>query len=290
MTRNKQLTKRRSKSTLRRKKLKLKKLPIIVISLIFFWWFNNYTLKINREYIYSDKLTQPLKLAVLSDYHVHGIGISKKKILKKLDRINPDAVVILGDMYSTGSPEEDVESAISLMSDIAEEYTAYFVSGEHDQSQSYLNSLSANGVKVMNYKDETVEIRGNKIRFLGIDNAYFSPTFDLTNEFTISDDCYNILLAHIPNYEKYADFGADLTLCADTHGGMFRLPFIKSVYDAGSDTFFPNLRKNAKVYDKGLFEYDGGSMFITSGIGDSPYPVRFFNRPEVVSIDIFPER
>ena len=88
---------------------------------------------------------------------------------------------------------------------------------------------------------------------------------------------------------KFADFGADLTLCADTHGGMFRLPFVGPVYDTQTRIKFPNLKNTGiPVYDKGWFDYQGGSMFITSGVGDSPYPVRFFNRPEIVCLDILP--
>lgn len=280
----------KSNQKTKRKKSKLKKFPVFIIILIFFWWYNNYTLKINRETISSEKISQPVKLAVLSDYHVHGLSISKKRILKKLDRINPDAVIILGDMYSTGSSESDVNRAVDLIAEIADKYTAYFVSGEHDQSESYLASIAENGGRVMNYREETLEIRGNKINILGIDNVHYTSTFDLNNEFSLNNDSYNILLAHIPNYEKFADFGADLTLCADTHGGMVRLPFIKSVYDSERRRFFPSLTQNEVIYDKGLYEYKGGSMFITSGIGDSPAPVRFFNRPEIVSLDILPKR
>ena len=270
------------------KKFKGKKWILFLI-LIFFWWFNNYSLKINSTSIKSAKISQPVRLAVLSDYHAHGLSISNETILRKLEKISPDAVLILGDMYSRNSGESEINMAVELMAAIAAEYTAYFVAGEHDTSQAYFSSLSENGVHVLNYAEETVDIKGNHIRFLGIDNAYYSPTFDLNNEFTLYGDSYNILLAHIPNYEKFADFGADLTLCADTHGGMFRLPFIGPVYDTQTRIKFPNLKNTGiPVYDKGWFDYQGGSMFITSGVGDSPYPVRFFNRPEIVCLDILP--
>ena len=94
-------------------------------------------------------------------------------------------------------------------------------------------------------------------------------------------------MAHIPNYEKFADFGADLTICADTHGGMIQLPFLGAVIDSATMKIFPELRGDT-VYDKGLFDYNGGTMFITSGIGVSPAPVRFNNRPEIAIIEISP--
>lgn len=192
---------------------------------------------------------------------------------------------MLGDMYSRQSDKAKINIALDLMSDIASDYPAYFVSGDHDMAAGYLSELSGFGVHVMNYNAETLEIKGNRFQIMGIDNVYYTPTFDLNNAFYLDESCFSILLAHIPNYEKFAAFGADLTLCADTHGGMLRIPVIGPVYDSLSGKYLPTLR-NGEVYDKGWFEYNGGSMFITSGIGDSPYPVRLCNRPEVVSIDI----
>lgn len=282
-------SKNNSKNKNKKAKKSTAKKCLILAILIFCWWFNNYSLHINSTSISSDKLTAPARLAVLSDYHAHALSISKKTILETLEKITPDAVIVLGDMYTSGSTSEGVDMAISLMSAIAEKYTVYFVSGEHDASSDYIASLSQNGVRVMNYADETVNINGNSIRFLGIDNAYYSPTFNLKNEFTLYDGNYNILLAHIPNYEKFADFGADLTLCGDTHGGMFRLPVVGPVYDSQSNTFFPKLQSSGTpFYDKGFYDYKGGTMFITSGIGDSPTPIRFCNLPEIVSIDLLP--
>jgi hypothetical protein len=54
--------------------------------------------------------------------------------------------------------------------------------------------------------------------------------------------------------------------------------------------WFPHFtNKDMKVYDKGLFRCGSGYMFITSGIGVSPFPIRFNNRPEVAVIDIDPD-
>lgn len=260
-----------------------------VVILVFVWWFNNYTLKITETSIASVKIAEPVKLAVISDLHAHTGSISNKKILGKINKISPDIVVIMGDMYSRGSSEHEKNIAIELMTDISAEYITYFVPGDHDTSMAYMESLSDVGIHVMNYKSEIIEIKNNSFKIMGIDNVHYTSTFDLTNAFAIDENCYNILLAHIPNFSKFANFGADLTICADTHGGMIQLPFgLGAGYDSLTDRWFPELRGDENVYDKGWFDYENGSMFITSGIGDSPYPVRFCNRPEVVSLEIIP--
>ncbi|MFR1841829.1 MAG: hypothetical protein ACLSWQ_05305 [Oscillospiraceae bacterium] len=89
-------------------------------------------------------------------------------------------------------------------------------------------------------------------------------------------------------YKDYESFGADLTLCGDTHGGVIQIPFLGPAYH--NSQILPELfGSKENVYDKGLFSYSGGYMFITSGIGNYPIPARFNNRPEIGEIIIKPE-
>lgn len=264
-----------------------------VIAVIFLiWWYNNYTLKINDTSISSAKVSSDIRIAVISDLHANGLGISNSNIISKVNKINPDIVFVLGDMYTRKSSWDLIEIPINLMKSLVDDgYPVYFSAGDHDRSEKYFTELEKVGVHVMNYREEVVNIKGNSLKIMGIDNAYYTSTFDVSNEFELDENSYNILMAHIPNYSKFAKFGADLTLCADTHGGIIQLPFgMGAVYDALTEKWFPKFTSNEKLYDKGWFGYDGGAMFITSGIGAHPVPARFNNRPEVVSIDIVPKR
>jgi hypothetical protein len=276
----------------KRKKHRLRKFLIFMIAVIFIWWFNNYTLRINEYTVKSDKITSGFRIAVMSDLHATANGISNDTIIGKIEKANPDIVFMLGDMYTKRSSWDEIEIPVQLASELIQRgYPVYFVSGEHDTGDDYFEALEEVGVHVMNYKGEVINVCGNNVQILGIDNVYFSSTFDLNNVFTPAQDCYTILMAHIPNYEAYASFGADLTICGDTHGGMIQLPFdMGPVYDNNTGEWFPELLGDATVsYDKGLFPYDGGTMMITSGIGASPVPVRLNNRPEIAVVDIQPD-
>ena len=256
------------------------------------WWFSNYTLRTTKVTILSQKISSRVRIAVISDQHATKLGISNKTILKTIDRNEPDMVFILGDMYTSDSEWELIQKPVELAKDIVSQgYPIYCVTGEHDYDERYIEELKKVGAKVLNYDEEYVEINGSMFRIIGIDNVYYSSTFDLSNEYTIDIDSFNILLAHIPNYEKFADFGADLTICADTHGEMAQLPFgLGPLYCSEKDVWLPKLlHKELEIYDKGLFDYDGGKMFITSGIGVYPAPVRLNNRPEVAVIDLIPK-
>lgn len=274
----------------RRLKLRFRTILIILLLLLFVWWYNNYTLKTVSTSITSADISEPVRITLLSDLHATKTGIRNSTIINKVKKTEPDLIMVLGDMYTRKSSNDLIEIAVDLMKSLVEEgYPVYFVAGDHDTGVKYFSELETAGVHVMNYKSETIQVNNNSLHIMGIDNKYYSPTFDLTNEFSLDENSYNILLAHIPNYEKFAQFGADLTLCADTHGGMIQIPFIGAAYDVFSETFLPTLRTNKTIYDKGWFEYNGGAMFITSGIGANPVPARFNNRPEIVSIDILPE-
>ena len=279
-----------AKSAKKKKELfKWSRVIAALLVLILIWWYNNYTLRTTKVTLYSSKIKAPMRIAVISDQHATKLGISNKSICRRIDKNEPDAVMILGDMYTTDSSWDLIQKPIDLTSDIVKAgYPVYFVSGEHDTDFKYIEALRKAGAHVMDYKSEKININGNKVCIYGIDNVYYSETFNLFNEFEIDEDCYNILLAHIPNYKKFADFGADLTLCADTHGCMVQLPFnMGPVFYSDKGEWFPEF-KDMDVYDKGRFDYKGGTMFITSGIGVSPMPIRFNNRPEVAIIDIKP--
>lgn len=275
-----------------KKKKRGRKLLIFLIVTAIVWWFNNFTLKISEYTVYSDKISQPVRIAVLSDLHATEHGISNETILRKIKSAEPDIVFMLGDMYSRNSDWNLIQIPIDLTKMICDSgYTMYFIPGDHDTSQKYIDAIAEVGAHVMDYRSEIINVNGNSIEILGIDNVMYSPTFDLNNAFTLTDGCFSILMAHIPNYEKFAQFGADLTLCGDTHGGVIQLPFGKGpAYHNATDEWFPELfGERSDIFDKGMFPYDGGNMFITSGIGAHPIAARLNNRPEIAVIDIKPE-
>jgi len=70
----------------------------------------------------------------------------------------------------------------------------------------------------------------------------------------------------------------DLVLSGHAHGGQFRLPFIGGLA-APNQGLFPE-------YDAGLFVEGNTHMMVSRGIGNSIFPVRFNNRPEVVVVEL----
>ena len=271
----------------RRKRKKNGSFRWLVFSFAVFclWLFSTFTLTTTEVEIKSEKIKDEIIIVQITDLHGSDFGMNNSFIINKIEKAEPDFVVITGDMYTRGS-DEGRNTALKLMSKIGEKYNTYFVNGEHDNEDGFITELKENNINVLDYKSEDITIGKTGIRLYGITNVYYTPTFDLANEFTLDESKYNILLAHITNKEAFADFGMDLCICGDTHGGQVRLPFIGGLY--GTNGWLPELRdKNAFV--KGLYKYENTSFFISSGLGNYPIPLRFMNRPEIAVIKLMPK-
>ncbi|MCC8022492.1 MAG: metallophosphoesterase [Clostridiales bacterium] len=249
-----------------------------------FWYFENFTLTITEVEIHDEKIQDAVTIVQITDLHGASFGRDNRRLIRTILNQEPDLVVATGDMYTNGDIEGR-KTALALLEELAGQVPVYFVNGEHDHYQDFLRDLCQAGVRVLDYQEEMVQIGGTKLHLYGINNVYYSATFDLTREFTLDSEAYTILLAHILNRPAFSEFGADLTICGDTHGGIVRLPKLGPIYFEGE--WFPG-RTGADLYDKGLFEAGEGKFFISSGLGSYPYPVRLFNRPEVAVIRLLP--
>ncbi len=260
---------------------------LVFVFIVFcLWIFSTFTICTNEVEIVNEKIKDKITIVHISDLHGSVFGINNSSVINAIKRAEPDFVVVTGDMYTRGS-EEGRSTALRLMKNISKDHTVYYVNGEHDNDVSFFDELRKNNVKVLDYKCEDVTVGKTKLRLYGITNVYYSPTFDLKNEFTLSDDRYNILLAHTSNKKAFADFGMDLCLCGDTHGGQVRLPFIGGLY--GTNGWLPEVA-DKDAFVKGLYKYENTTFFVSSGLGNYPIPLRFLNRPEIAVIKILPDK
>lgn len=89
-----------------------------------------------------------------------------------------------------------------------------------------------------------------------------------------------MLIAHKPEYlEDYQNIGFDLGFAGHAHGGQIRIPFINQGIIAPGQGLFPK-------YTEGINTIDGFSLIISRGLGNSGFPLRLFNRPEVIVVTL----
>lgn len=73
-----------------------------------------------------------------------------KNLLKNRKR-KPDIICVTGDMY-TAKDEKGKQIALELLQELAKSYKVYFVNGEHDCDEKFIQNLKDNEVNVLDYK------------------------------------------------------------------------------------------------------------------------------------------
>ena len=250
--------------------------------------------------LYSNKIEEEHHYVVLSDLHNKSYGEKNEKLLKSIDKLAPEAILIAGDIL-TSKPGKSYEVAIDLIRNLASKYPIYYGMGNHetrlflypevygDMGENYEKDL--NRVQVEFLRNKSRECKDN-IRITGLDmkrdyykrfkkypmdHSYLQETLG-----KIKSEKYEILLAHNPDYfEEYAAWGADLVLSGHVHGGMMRLPILGGVVS-------PAFRLFPK-YDGGLFRQGKSTMILSRGLGMHTIPIRIFNPGELISLKISPK-
>jgi predicted MPP superfamily phosphohydrolase len=233
-----------------------------------------------------------LRIAHVSDLHNTEFGEENEKLLKKLRKADPDIIAITGDILD--SRRTDVAVAIAFLEKAVEIAPCYYVTGNHEgrimaEYKDLKAAMENMGVTVLENRQVTLEVGESTITIAGIDdpNVCNDGIWGEPEEVAaarlqnlhLEEEGFTILLSHRPDlFPAYVSGGADLVLSGHVHGGQFRIPFIGGLY-APSQGLFPE-------YDYGLFSAEGTLMYVSRGLGNSVFPLRFHNRPEVVLLTL----
>lgn len=218
-----------------------------------------------------------LRIAHVSDLHSAEMGKGNVKLIGMLKEMQPDIIMITGDLMDCRDTETTV--ALAFAREAVMIAPCYYVTGNHevrlpaDLYSQLMDGLTSAGVTVL--MDEAAQlIRGDEsITIVGQawGDADVCTNTDLNG--------YSILLAHTPEFfDLYAEAGFDLVLSGHNHGGQFRLPFVGGLYTPGQGLF--------PAYDAGHYTQGNTDLIVSRGIGNSTFPFRFNNRPEVILIEL----
>lgn len=260
---------------------------LIIVLAIWIWWGNG-ALTVSRYEVKNSKIPAAFsgyKIAHISDLHNAELGADNKKLIDALSEINPDIIVITGDIAD--SRHTDIDISINFVKQAAEIAPVYYVTGNHESRISECGVLeegiAAAGGTVLRGKTAELEKDGQKIVLAGVDDPSFAGEFAVENgdimslqleNLGLNDEAYTILLSHRPElFDTYIKAGVDLVFSGHAHGGQVKLPFIGGIVAPGQG-LFPR-------YDGGLYSEERTDMIISRGIGNSLFPFRVNNRPEI---------
>ncbi|MBQ6893187.1 MAG: metallophosphoesterase [Clostridia bacterium] len=259
---------------------------IILTALVIWTAWGNSALKLNTVMVESKNLPvefSGFRIAHVSDLHNTEIGNNNAKLLTMIESSKPDIIAITGDIIDSRNTSVDV--ALDFVKEAVEIAPCYYVTGNHesrvdDAFARLEKGLEELGVTVLRNKKTTLEKDGASISVVGVDDPTFAfDTDEMLESLTSEEDLFTLLLSHRPElFDVYAENGIDLTLSGHAHGGQFRLPFVGGII-APNQGIFPK-------YDAGLYTAGDTNMVVSRGIGNSIFPFRFNNRPEVVLIEL----
>jgi predicted MPP superfamily phosphohydrolase len=249
----------------------------------------------------------PQDIVFIADPHLRERNLDHiYAVIDEINRLNPSIVLIGGDFVS--DKEMDF-SQQTVWSEI--DAPVYAVLGNHDyrsstdavgwmsktlaQRGANLNpdeydvsslrddttdiafadaleaELEANGVEVLRNEYRMLDIRGQKLLLVGVDDGWAG----MADPPAVPDtDAYTLYLIHEPQCR--ADWDADLILAGHTHGGQFIPPLVTALND------------HEIVELSGLKQKNGPLTYITRGVCGSSFAgmdLRFNARPEIVIIN-----
>ncbi|MGB3368167.1 MAG: metallophosphoesterase [Acidaminobacteraceae bacterium] len=265
--------------------------------------FDNKRLTTTYYHINNEKIPSEFndfKILQISDFHntdfpefiyktkdTSNKSLYNPKLIDYINSENPDIIVITGDTVDSRTPNEDI--ATDLISNIVDKYPVYYVSGNHEErsgnAKYYRGKFKEMGVITL--ANQSVElIKSTSVITISGVNDYVSFRNYLEYNHTLSNlksDNFNILLSHRPeHFEIYAEIGYDLIFSGHAHGGQIRLPFIGGIL-APDQGFFPE-------YDAGFAVKDDSTIIVSRGLGNSAFPLRINNPPEIVVITLNPSK
>ncbi len=274
------LTRMISKETLRNPRIRRVRLysllivpPIIVILGILNYHhlrIHEYTVEVPRR---SSKLER-LKIAYAADFHLGEMTDNHfmEKFVAKINSVNPDIVLLGGDVLEGGGRDEDLNRFEAEFRQIKSKYGIYGVPGNHERyggnrSDFFIKS----GIRLL--QDVVIEIDGAFCLAGRNDGRSWNRKSIDELLRTVRRDLPLILLDHRPvDFDRVSQSGVDIQLSGHTHHGQL----------------FPLNCLTRRRYELswGYKKKGPTHFFVTSGVQIWGPPVRTAGASEILVIDV----
>lgn len=198
-----------------------------------------------------------------------------KKLVNKINELNPDIIIFTGDLVSSNYKltDNDKKSIIENLNKLDPKIDIYSIRGDNDINETYNSIITQTKIIEINNLNKLIYYKGDTpIMLIGLDDSINgNQSLDMAFNYE-ENNYYKILIAHEPDtYEKIKDKNIDLFLAGHSLNGQVRLPFIGSIYTP----------TGAKKYYDSEYKIDNTEIYISNGLGTSKIPYRLNNRPSI---------
>lgn len=235
------------------------------------------------------------KAAHISDLHNHGFGEAQSRLSGLIKKERPDIIAVTGDLIDRR--RTDIGIAMDFIREAVKTAPVYYVTGNHEIKSNAGKELSGllkeAGVCMLDNKCEVIKRGGSEIRLFGLpdiaslgyetaaERAQAKQRLNQMLKHMTSghENSLNVLLTHRPELiDLFSGCGIDVVLSGHAHGGQMRLPFIGGLYAPGQGVF--------PKYTSGMYHKGDMALVVSRGLGNSLFPLRIFNPPEVVILTL----
>lgn len=232
------------------------------------------------------ELSVPAALAVLTDLHSCAYGEGQMDIVGRVRRLEPDAVLLVGDIVDDELPEENAWTTVNAL---ASEFPCFYVTGNHEwrsgEAERICEEMARYGVTVL--RGEGAELlldNGEALHIFGIDDPDSGLSEEQLTALEVRPEGFSLLMAHRPErIDDYLTHPFDLVVSGHTHGGQWRIPGLVNGLLAPHQGLFPR-------YAGGQYQVGDAALIVSRGLArESTKIPRIFNRPELVVIQITPK-
>lgn len=264
-------------------------IPGALTCLLLGWGFYNMSHIVKTEYaVSSAKLKEDRVLVLLTDIHygtVQNPQVLQRKI-QEINRLNPDVVVLGGDIVEEGASREEMEQAFQMLGELQSAYGTYYIYGNHDRQlyadhraggrayteDQLIQAIESNGIAIL--RDQKIEL-GPDLTLAGREDASYPGGRASAAELLAGADPDRFLIVadHQPvDVSQNAALGADLQLSGHTHAGK--------IFPAGL------LTERIFGFSYGQYWQDGCCVVVSSGVAGWGFPIRTEKRCEYVVIHL----
>ena len=266
---------------------------LIIGCIVFSIWQNNSIVISNFNYnsaIVPEEFNN-FKIVHISDLHNKVFGKEQDKLIDKVEALEPDIIVITGDLIDRR--RYNLEKSMYFINSAVNIAPIYYVSGNHEAWSGRFPEIEERlieaSVKIIDDSETEIRRGNSSIKLLGLSDPDFltSDYIDGTDTSKLEENLirlsdgeeFKILLSHRPElFELYSGNNIDMIFSGHAHGGQIRIPFIGGLI-APDQGFFPK-------YTAGSYTSNISTMYVSRGLGNSLFPVRVFNRPEIISVTL----
>lgn len=254
---------------------------ISVVVIVVYGFYNADRTRIVELDLKINKNITPLNIVALSDIHL-GTTVNHSEVdrmIKEINRLNPDIVLIGGDITDNNIKVVKHYKLIERFSEIKSKYGIYTCMGNHDyisRANEQLDYYTKNGINIL--KDTAVLI-DNRFWLIGRDD-HTADNFSGKKRKSVSSLIKDvdtslpvILLDHQPfKLDETSKHPVDLQFSGHTHKGQF----------------WPLGYITGKMFEKdwGYIKKENTHFYISSGFGTAGIPMRVGTQSEIVNIKL----